>query len=433
MLLSLYKSVVSLSTPLLEAHLRKRTLRGKEDAARAAERRGRPVRARSQKPLVWFHAASVGESLSLLSIIARLLQEYPFIEIMVTTGTVTSAKLMAERLPVGAFHQYIPVDHPVWVARFLDHWRPDFVVWAESEFWPAMLSGIKRRGIPAVLLNARMSPASFRKWQWARGMMAEILGTFSLCFAQNAAEAERLKKLGAKNVQISANLKYAAAPLPFDPVNLEVLKASIGARPLVLWASTHPGEEDIAYRLHAAIKKEKPDVLTIIVPRHPVRGEALEASCAAFGLQVARRASGFFPKAGDDIYLADTLGELGLFYRLSKLAILGGSFADIGGHNPIEPGQLGCIIFYGPMMYNFITICADFESRQAALPLKDEADLQDKVLAYLNDSAQFSALGESAAEWTCAQAHIVDDLAAALAPWISALAAPSGKEGGGAC
>ncbi len=340
MLLSLYKNLLRVTTPLLEAHLQKRAERGREDPARAGERRGKPILPRGPKPLVWFHAASVVESLSLLALIARILKDHSALDVMVTTGTVTSARLMAERLPKGAFHQYMPVDHPAWVARFLDHWQPDFVIWAESDFWPNMLAEIKRRKIPAVLLNARMSEKSFRKWQWAGGAMRGVLETFTLCLAQNAAEAKRLEALGARNVRISANLKYAAAALPCDDAKLAALKTAVGARPLVLWASTHPGEEEMALRLHAHLQKTRPALLTIIVPRHPVRGAELKAMALRSGLQAHLRSEGALPASGDGIYIADTLGELGVFYRLSKIAILGGSFADIGGHNPIEPAQL---------------------------------------------------------------------------------------------
>jgi 3-deoxy-D-manno-octulosonic-acid transferase len=424
MLLQLYKSAVIAATPLLERHLKKRAAAGKEDPARAHERHGRPAMPRGQKPLVWFHAASVGESLSILSIVARVLKEYPAVEIMVTTGTVTSAKLMAERLPQGAFHQYIPVDHPVWVESFLDHWHPDFAVWAESELWPNMLTAVRRRGIPAVLLNARMSERSFNRWKHAKGLIGEVFGAFSLCLAQNEAEAQRLMRLGAPRVKVSANLKYAAAPLPFDEAKLNALRFAVGKRPLILWASTHPGEDEVALRLHAEMKKAKPDLLTIIVPRHPVRGKDIRALCAGAGFTATLRSDGAQPDAKNDIYIADTMGELGLFYRLSKLAIVGGTFKDIGGHNPIEPGQTGCVIFYGPVMYNFITICEDFESRKAALRVKDEAELADKTRAFLENPAAFAPMSEAAQKWTDSKAHILDELMADFAPYLCPLIEP---------
>lgn len=422
MLLGIYKAMMQASTPLLDAYLKKRETRGKEDPARAGERRGRAARARGDHPLVWFHAASVGESLSLLAIIARLLDEHPAIDVMVTTGTVTSAKLMADRLPARAFHQYIPVDHPKWVARFLDHWQPDFIIWAESEFWPNMLCAIRARGIPAVLLNARMSEDSFRRWKWAKGAIGAMLGVFDFCLAQNGAEAARLTALGARDVRVSANLKYAASPLPCDEHELATLLAAFHGRNLVLWASTHPGEEEIARDTHLALKPAIPNLTTVIVPRHPVRGAEVRDLCRDKNLSVALRSTGDAPQESD-IYVADTLGELGLFFRLCPLVVMGGSFADIGGHNPIEPGQLGCAIFYGPQMYNFITINDDFLAAKAAVQVPDVAALQKQLLDALARPAALDAMRDAARVMTHEKSHILDDLAQLLRPRLAALGA----------
>ena len=277
MLLGAYNILMRVSTPFLQRYLQKRARAGKEDPARSAERRGVADTARPAGKLVWFHAASVGESLSLLSLIAQTRKSYPAVHVLVTTGTVTSAKLMAERLPQGAIHQYVPVDHPVWVARFLDHWQPDLALWAESELWPNLLRSVQARNIPAVLLNARMSKASFRTWSRVKGTAARLLSTFDLCLAQNTAEADRLRKLGAKHVKVSANLKYAAAPLPFDADALADMRAQIATRPVILWASTHAGEEAMAMRVHQALSPQAADLLTIVVPRHPVRGAEITA------------------------------------------------------------------------------------------------------------------------------------------------------------
>ncbi len=329
MLMAFYKTLTAASAPLLETYLKRRERRGKEDPTRANERRGNPVKKRDAGPLVWLHAASVGEAQSLLALINKLLADDPDLHIMVTTGTVTSAKLMAARLPKGAFHQYIPVDHPQWVARFLDHWRPDLALWSESEFWPNMLAAVKQRGIPAALLNARMSEKSFKRWRFLRGAIKELLSAFSLCLAQNESEAARLTALGAQNVQISGNLKYAAAPLPCDEQKYAELEAVLGSRPRLLWASTHPGEEEIALQLHSALRKISAELLTIIVPRHPERGAEIAALAENLGMTAPRRSARALPRPQDGIYIADTLGELGLFYKLSPLCIMGGSFVAL--------------------------------------------------------------------------------------------------------
>ena len=425
MLLNLYRAMMRASTPLLEAYLHKREARGKEDPARAPERRGRAARPRGANPLAWFHAASVGESLALLSLINRVLRDYPGASVMVTTGTVTSAKLMADRLPSGAFHQYMPVDHPAWVAQFLDHWRPSFVVWSESEFWPNMLTEISRRGIPAVLLNARMSETSFRRWQWARGAARQILSAFSLCFAQNDAEAARLLALGARQVRVSANLKYGAPELPVDDARLDALRKAAGDRPRLLFASTHPGEEEIAASVHAALKQKFPRLLTVIAPRHPVRGAEILDLVTRAGLRASLRSSGALPDEASDVYIADTLGELGLFYRLCKTAVVGGSFADIGGHNPIEPGQLGCVIVYGTVMYNFLTISDDFLKANAAIQVADAVALREKLGSVLENPQAFAAFGDNARRMTAEKSHVVDDLAAALKPFLDPVLLPA--------
>lgn len=420
MLLTIYKAMMRASTPLLEAYLQRRAARGKEDPARAPERRGKPGRARGANPLVWFHAASVGESLSLLALIARVLKDCPQTAVMVTTGTVTSARLMAERLPERAFHQYMPVDHPAWVARFLEHWRPAFVIWAESEFWPNMLTEVSKRGIPAVLLNARMSETSFRRWQWAPGTAREILSAFSLCFAQNDAESRRLLALGALDVRVSANLKYAAPPLPVRAEDLAAVREAAGSRKLVLFASTHPGEEEIAAETHLALQKRFPGLLTVVVPRHPARGEEIAGLFKKKGLSAARRSAGELPGAENEIYIADTLGELGLFYRLCNIVVIGGSFADIGGHNPIEPGQLGCLVIYGPLMYNFVTISDDFLTAGAAIQVRDVNALQETLGLALEHPASFAAHAESARKMTAEKARVLDGLMATLKPLLDA-------------
>lgn len=419
MLLNVYKAMMQAGTPLLEAYLKRRAGRGKEDPARAHERRGRATMPRGAAPLAWFHAASVGESLSLLAIISRVLDTHPGLRVMVTTGTVASANLMADRLPPRAFHQYMPVDHPAWVATFLDHWRPDFVVWSESEFWPNMLSAIKSRGIPAVLLNARMSDGSFRRWKWAKRAIADILSVFGLCLAQNAAEAQRLEQLGAANVRVAANVKYAAAPLPVDDEKLSAMQAQLSGRKTILWASTHAGEEKLAIETHLALRRQFLDLLTVIVPRHAPRGPDVLALAQQQSLGAGLRSRG---DAVREIYIADTMGELGLFYRLCKTVVVGGSFADIGGHNPIEPGQLGCVIFYGPQMYNFITINEDFMAAQAAVQVADVKELALTLAEALASPEKFSRYGDSARALTAEKAVAAAALASMLDPYLEKLA-----------
>lgn len=418
MLLGLYKFMMQASTPVLEAYLQKRLRAGKEDAGRTGERRGVALRPRGQNPLVWLHAASVGESLSLLSLIERIVRDFPSVDVMVTTGTVTSAALMAERLPQGAFHQYMPVDHPVWVARFLDHWQPDLALWAESEFWPNMLAALRARRIPAVLLNARMSKDSFRRWRWVSSSAQEILSTFDLCLGQNEAEATRLRLLGATQARAAANLKYAAAPLPVNDAHLAALRTTLADRPVVLWASTHDTEEAMAVQLQKQLQEKFPNVLTIIVPRHPARAQGIATMIETAGVPVARRSLQETIPTGTGIYLADTMGELGLFYRLCRYVVMGGSFADIGGHNPIEPAQLDCVIFFGPMTYNFLTIMDDLRHARAVVDVRDAEDLAKKVSSALETPADFDAYAAGGLALTTQKSGVIEKIMEDLNPYI---------------
>ncbi|PZO84230.1 MAG: 3-deoxy-D-manno-octulosonic acid transferase, partial [Micavibrio aeruginosavorus] len=278
-LLTLYETLIRAGKPALEMLLRARARRGKEDSLRINERKGRASIKRPAGKIVWVHAASVGEAQSALILINAMDNAAPDTHIVVTTGTVTSATLMERRLPANAFHQYVPLDHPVWVKSFLDHWQPDLALWMESELWPNMLGALKRRNIPAILVNARLSENSFRNWSMAKGAASKILGTFDLILAQTKADAHRFESLGAKNVTAGDNLKYGAAPLPYDELSLSALSLTVDGRPVWVYASTHEGEEDLACRVHARLKETIPSLLTIIVPRHPERREDVAKSC----------------------------------------------------------------------------------------------------------------------------------------------------------
>lgn len=418
MLLSLYRLVLQPAGPVLRWGLRRRLARGKEDAARLPERWGAAVLPRPLGSLVWLHAASVGESLSLLSFIMLLRARHPGLRLMITTGTVTSARLMGARLPQGVLHQFIPVDHPRWVARFLDHWRPDVVIWSESELWPNMLGEIKTRRIPAVLVNARMSPRSFSRWRRFPAAARAVLSAFSLCIGQSAAEAERLRLLGARMAVDGGNIKYAAPPLPDAPEERAMLVSALAGRRAVLWASTHPGEEEIALHLHQRLRAETPEFLTIIAPRHPARGAALAALFASQGLRVVRRSEGGLPDAETDIYLADTLGEMGILYRLPVLVMMGGSFVACGGHNPIEPAQLGTATVCGPFLFNFSAIRDDFLSAGALLQVENAAALPDCIRVWLKSPACYDEIAARALRLTQEKSTVLDRIYGYIAPFL---------------
>lgn len=428
LIFGMYSGALWLTTPLLRMYLNKRRKQGKEDPRRTHERRGAPTLPRPEGPLVWCHAASVGESLSLLDLIKRLRDSRPGLHVMVTTGTVTSAKLMADRLPEGAFHQFIPVDHPSWVRGFLDHWRPDCVLWAESELWPNLLGEIARRKIPAALINARISDRSFKRWQRLRHLSRALLGSFSVCLAQSALDAERLGRLGAPSCTAAGNLKYGSAPLPCDDKASKAFKKALKGRPVWLYSSSHPGEEEAALGVHKALQGSFKNPLTVIVPRHPHRGGEIAELCKTQGLTAQLRSHAPLPGKDTQVFIADTMGELGLFYRLCPVCVIGGSFVPHGGHNPIEPAQLGAAIVYGPHMFNFRAICADFAAANAALSLDRVADLAPTVAALLGDEEQRNVLAHAARELTMRKSAIADDYLARLEAILPAAPAQAPKE-----
>lgn len=421
MSLTLYRGLIWLLTPAIHLYLRRRLVKGREDPARFAERFGHAGAARPDGKLVWLHGASVGEAMSVLALIRRLRAERPDLGVMVTTGTVTSAHLLAERLPDGARHQYVPIDRDVCVRRFLGHWRPDLGIWIESEFWPNLMARAHARGVPMLLVNGRVSERSQAGWRWAPGLIRRLLGCFALALAQDEQQAVRLRALGAPNVRMVGNLKAAAAALPADEAVLAELRTAVGDRPVWLAASTHAGEEDVVADAHRRLRKRWPGLLTLLAPRHPVRANAVAALLAAEGLKVARRARGAPIAADTDIYLVDTLGELGLFYRLSEIAFVGGSLVPAGGHNPIEPAQLGSAVLLGPLTDNFAGVVAQMRAEDACQIVGDAAGLADAVAGLLSDPDARRRRIANAEKVANASHGILDAVWSELTPWLPPL------------
>ncbi|MDH3234261.1 MAG: 3-deoxy-D-manno-octulosonic acid transferase [Alphaproteobacteria bacterium] len=425
MIAALYAVGARALGPAIRLFLVLRRARGKEDPERMAERLGHAGRPRPGGPLIWLHGASVGEALSALPLIDRLLAANGTCSVLMTSGTVTSARLMAQRLPERAFHQYVPVDLPRAVARFLDHWRPDLALWLESELWPNMIRAAAARDIDMVLINGRLSARSFARWRRAPGFARSLLGAFKRCLAQSDVDAERFAALGAREVACLGNLKFANTPLPVGDDALEGLRAGLGARPLWLAASTHPGEETIVAEAHRKLRARHPTLLTVIAPRHPGRGPAIAAEIASSGLQVARRASDETPETATDIYLADTLGELGLFYRLAPIAFVGGSLVPHGGQNLLEPAQLDCAILHGPAVFNFEAIAAAMKAAGASEMVRDAASLAEAVETLLADADLRGRRAKAAAEVASSEAGVLDRVMEALTPHLASL--PGGE------
>jgi len=430
-MLGIYRLVSVLAAPLVEKYLRRRLQQGKEDQTRFPERLGKEMAARPQGVLVWIHAASVGESLSALPIINRLLKTSVPPHILVTTGTLTSARIMAERLPEGALHQYVPVDLLYPVRRFLDHWQPDLALWIESEFWPNLMLETHRRDIPMILVNARISERSFAIWRRLPFLIRPLLETFSLSLGQDDTEAERLTALGAKKVAAPGNLKYVAAPLPADETELTRMREMCRGRILWLAASTHPGEEEIVSEVDRNLRAYFPNLLTIIVPRHPGRGAAIDRILRADGHTVVRRSTDDAAGPETDIYLADTLGELGLFYRLARAVFIGGSLVHHGGQNPLEPGQLGCAIVFGPHTENFREVIAEMRAGDAAIEVADADGLVKAMTLLLSDPAQCEAMGKRAADIAGSKQAVLGEILSLITPFIQQIEAKKKAAGDG--
>ena len=395
--LQAYRTGLWIGEPAVAGVLAWRAYRGKEDPRRVAERRGLPGRARPVGPLVWMHGASVGEVLSLVALVEGMIARG--YSVLVTTGTRSAADLIGSRLPPGAVHQYVPLDAPRWIERFLDHWQPDLAVVAESEIWPNTILALDSLNIPLILVNGRMSERSFRGWERSPRTAEALLSRFAVCLAQTEEDAARFAKLGAPRVSIVGNLKFDAPVPPADPQQLSYLGSMMAGRPVWVAASTHQGEDAAVAQAHATLKARFPNLLTVLAPRHPRRGAEAAACAEAAGLTSARRSAGGRPHPNIDLYVADTIGEMGLFYRLSPLVFLGGSLVPRGGQNPIEPVRLDTAVLHGPYTGNFTQVYDALDRAGGAASVADGAELADFVGQLLADGrrlAQMAKLGQRA-------------------------------------
>jgi 3-deoxy-D-manno-octulosonic-acid transferase len=399
-LAALWAVLATVAAPGLRVALRLRQARGKEVKGRLAERRGIDLTPRPPGRLIWLHAASVGETLSILPVLPVLAEGASDATLLLTTGTVTSAELFARRLPeLGlahrVLHRFAPLDVPMWVRRFLDHWRPDAVGFVESELWPNILAACRVRGIPVMLINGRLSDRSLARWRRVPGLARQVLGEFTRVQARSETDAARLREFGCCGVTAPGDLKLAAAPLPVDESELHRLRPLLAGRPVWLAASTHPGEETLVYSVHRALVVDHPGLLTVIAPRHPERGAAIAAE--AGDIPATRRALGEAPPP-EGVWIVDTLGELGLWYRLTSLAFVGRSFISPGGgQNPLEPARLGCAVGAGPHTGNFADHVAMMREAGGLVIVPDVIALTRWVGEMLRDPARCRAMAEAAA------------------------------------
>lgn len=411
-----YRYLTSIAAPLAPYLLSRRLNRGKEHPARLNERRGEPMVARPRGPMVWIHGASVGEMLAAIPLIERLRSEG--FSILVTSGTLTSAVLAQQRLSTKVIHQFIPLDSPAFVARFLDHWRPSLALFVESDLWPNLIMETAARRIPVILVNGRLSERSYKRWRYLPGTIASLLGRLDLCLVQSETDGDRYAALGALRISTTGNLKLDAPAPPFDPSKLIELRAALDDRMVFAAASTHPGEEVAVVEAHRQLKGSFPRLLTILVPRHPERGAGLVEIAHAAGLTAVLRSRGVVPDRSIDIYIADTIGELGIIYRLAPLVFMGGSLIDHGGQNPIEPIKLGAAILHGPHVWNFAEIYSTLDSNHGAQLVMHGGHLAARVEALLKNANERIRIVNAAQATVEELGGALDRTLAALEPYL---------------
>lgn len=416
--LALYAAATGLLEPLAPALLRRRADQGKEDAQRLPERLGRAGARRPDGPLVWLHGVSVGESLSLLPLIEAIRARRPDLTLLVTSGTLTSAEVLAKRLPAGVIHQFAPIDTPGATRRFLDHWKPGAALFVESEFWPNLILAARAHGVRLGLVSARITEASAKGWGRAPASARRLMQSFELLLPQDEPTAARIARLGGQPGP-QLNLKLAGPPPPVDGAAVGALRAALAGRRVVLAASTHPGEEALIGR---AFREAAPaDTLLIVAPRHPDRGAGVAGELAGLGFTVARRAAGEPLAVDTTAYVADTLGELGVFYAVAEVVILGGSFvAGVGGHNPMEAARLGRAILTGPHVANAADIYASLFAEKAAVRAADPTALASHIADLLAHPALALRMGEAAQAFADRQGEALEAAMALIAPLLPA-------------
>lgn len=414
--LQLYRTL-SRGLPLLAPILiARRVKRGKEDPARTGERRGIGSAARPPGQLIWVHGASVGEVLAIATLVERL-RAMNF-RVLLTSGTVTSSQIVAKRFPPDVIHQFIPYDSPRFIARFLDHWKPDLAIFVESDLWPNFIMAGAARRMPMMLVNGRLSERSFQRWRKVPHTIGTLLGCFDLCLAQSRGDGQRYEALGAPRVQVSGNLKLDVPAPPADTDRLQRLAGRLRGRPVVVAASTHPGEDESFIEMHRRLRPHFPGLLTVIIPRHPNRGESIAALVKATDLTLAVRSREEPPTARTDIYLADTLGELGLFYRLAPVVFMGGSLVTHGGQNPIEALKLGAAVLHGVNVWNFGELYAALDRAGGAITVANADALTAAVGHWLSDPAARQKSAEAGREVVQTLGGALECTMAALEPYL---------------
>jgi len=407
----IYRTISILLFPFLELYLFYRVYKKKEDKKRLRERFGKPTQGRLQGDLTWLHAVSVGETNSALILVDELLKKFPETTILFTTTTLTSATTIAAKLPEfngRVIHQFLPIDSLLCVRDFINFWRPNTAIFVESEIWPNLICEARAIGAKVFLVNARMSEKSAKRWSVAHSLGFKIFDNFDAIFAQSEEDQKRLSALTKNEILFYGNLKSQARDLNFDSSELEKLKSQIGTRKFWLAASTHKGEEELVIQAHCELQKYFPDLLTILIPRHPNRADEIKSLLT--GINFVQRSKNEIIESSTELYLADSLGELGAFYRLANFTFLGGSLLPIGGHNPFEPIKLGCAVISGSHTFNFKEIYENLRKENACVIVESAEELTKKVGEFLGDTSRSKALSDKAAKLVTTSENIAEKI-----------------------
>ena len=412
--LQTYWLAMQAARPLLPLFIARRERAGKEDGLRHQERLGHTDAERPEGPLAWVHAASVGETNAVLPLCTALTERG--FTVLITTVTTTAAQTVADKTSdhAGIVHQYAPLDVPSIVQKFLDHWQPSLAIFAESEIWPMTIKALSARSIPSAIVNGRMSDRSFRRWRKFKSATPSLFGRIDQVLVRGEEDLLRFQELGAAKIAITGNLKYDSPAAKIDPEQLSKLQRDIGQRPVFLATSTHRGEDEIVLQAHAILQKAHPNLLTCIIPRHPRRGENVAELASQEGRKTELRTVSGNPSPSCEIYVADTLGELGLFYSIAPVALIGGSLLPVGGHNPIEAAQQGCAVLSGPQVFNFREVFGVLEGADGCLIVNDAAQIAAAVTRCLADPLYAKSMAANATK-------SLDNVGGAVARSLAAL------------
>ena len=393
--LYLYKLISFLLYPLWLFSLKQRIKNGKEDPDRYLEKLGHISVPRPKGKLIWFHAVSVGEINIIIPFVKLYNKQFPKVHFLITTTTVTSAAVFLKAHVPNSIHQYLPIDVPFVVKKFFKHWQPNLSIFTESEIWPSLLS-IATKYSKVLLINARLSDKSFTKWKRVPKFMASLLKMFDEVLPGTAIDLKKFSFFYEKNIKYLGNLKNASPTMPYNRTLLGKLRHNTSGRQIVVYASTHRGEEEMILYVHKQIKHIYPDFLTIIVPRHIDRTAEIMRLVARHNLNVALYTNNNYEiRAQDDIYIANVIGELGTFYRLSDIAFVGGSLVKVGGHNILEPAKLGLVVIVGPYTSNFTEINEEFLKHDSLIVVNNQKELFQKVKELLENQERLNKIQRS--------------------------------------